>query len=525
MIQRGPTLGGKNFDPGAMSKFQYMGYLQYLYEQDWTVDPDVWPFKTEFGDPEYFSGLLAESWEQTDPLTITLRVREGVSWQDKAPVNGREFTAEDIQYNYDRALGTGNGYTEPNPMMSGMLANLERVVATDSGTVEFRFKTQNAFNIYIAMDVGFGSLLMAPPEWIEQGIFDDWTNVIGTGPWVMTNLVTDGSVTFSKDPNYWGYDGRYPDNQIPYVDTYKVLMIMDVATSLAAMRTGKIDIFGGGGGSATWQEAESLANTHPDIDTYWSPNPGLTLDYRCDTEPFNDIRVRTALQMAVDLETIAATHYGGTVDGNPAGLATPYYNGWAIAYEDWSDELKAEYAYDPEGARSLLAEAGYPDGFDTNIYACSTDDLQFLQIIKAYLSDIGVEMEIKTFTDFPSLMTFVMAGKHDQMVLSNNCGMGMRPDMFITRRYSTNNENLTHNNDSHYDELVDQFQTATTIADAKQIYNQAELYALEQHWSINIFPYVVPVFVQPYIKGINKEGNWDADKTWIDQGLKKSMGR
>ena len=83
--------------------------------------------------PERFMGgdQLAESWELTDPQTVTVYLREGVYWQDKPPVNGREFTADDVVYNYDRLLGTGSGFTEPIPYYFGMLTAIDDVVATD----------------------------------------------------------------------------------------------------------------------------------------------------------------------------------------------------------------------------------------------------------------------------------------------------------------------------------------------------------------------------------------------------------
>ena len=82
---------------------------------DWAIDRDEYPFKGGYLAPLHaIRGALAESWEQPDPLTYVFNIRKGVQWHNKAPVNGRELTAEDIEYNFHRMVGLGSGFTEPN---------------------------------------------------------------------------------------------------------------------------------------------------------------------------------------------------------------------------------------------------------------------------------------------------------------------------------------------------------------------------------------------------------------------------
>jgi peptide/nickel transport system substrate-binding protein len=338
--------------------------------------------------------------------------------------------------------------------------------------------------------------------------------------------VRDSSFTYSKDPDYWWHDQRYPDNQIPYVDEYKRIMIPDVATALSALRTGKVDLFpGSGGGVATWQQGASLGDSSPDIVQNWIPNPGITLDFRCDKEPFTDINVRKAMQLALDLPQIAATHWGGiAADGTPAGLISPYYAGWTTPYAEWPEELQEEYSYNPEKAKQLMVDAGYPDGFQTNIVCCSTDDLDLLQISQAYFSELGIEMEIETFADFPSLFNFISAGKHDQMCMSNNTGNLMRPDMSLGARTTGHFMNMTYNNDEYFDSLVAKFTDAKTLEEAMDFCSQADMHAITQHWSVNIFPYNNPVFIQPWIEGYSGERSFVYDRLWIDQAGKAASG-
>ena len=106
---------------------------------DWAIDRNKHPYFTGHVAPEFaLRGMLAESWEQPDPLTYIFHIREGVRWHDKAPMNGRELTAKDIEYNFHRNLGMGK-FTEPAAHV-GALADLGivSIEATDDMTVVFK---------------------------------------------------------------------------------------------------------------------------------------------------------------------------------------------------------------------------------------------------------------------------------------------------------------------------------------------------------------------------------------------------
>jgi len=114
---------------------------------------------------------------------------------------------------------------------------------------------------------------------------------------------------------------------------------------------------------------------------------------------YTDIRVRQALQMAIDLPTIAATLYGGTTDPSPSTLTSNYMTGWGFPYSQWPQDLKDQYAYNPTGAKKLLADAGYPNGFNTNIVVVPEVNMDVLQAVKAYFAVIGVNMDIRVMDD------------------------------------------------------------------------------------------------------------------------------
>ena len=290
--------------------------MDRLFADDWTVDPTVFDYRMSFRPAQFVKGLLAQSWNLTDPSTLVVNLRQGIHWQNIPPVNGREFVASDIVAHFDRLFGLGGGFTQPAPYYttSVLATNLVSVTATDKYTVVFKWKTSNP---EIAMEelespVGDNGDIEAPEVVQKYGNTNDWHNAVGTGPFILQDFVSGSSATMVKNPNYWGHDERYPQNQLPYVDKLAVLIITDDATALAGLRTGKIEALD----QMTLQNAQSLKKTNPDILQTTSPRPDSipTIDPRNDVAPFKDIRVREAMQMSIDLPTIASGYYGGTTD-------------------------------------------------------------------------------------------------------------------------------------------------------------------------------------------------------------------
>ena len=140
---------------------------------------------------------LAESWEQPDPLTVILHVRKGVHWHDKPPMNGRELTADDFVYNFHRVTGTGSGFTEPGRLAAFLgYGVIESITATDKYTVVFKLKEDvtgktffRGLNISQVIAASYYSDIY-PPEVIEEhGDAKDWRTIVGTGPFMLTDLV------------------------------------------------------------------------------------------------------------------------------------------------------------------------------------------------------------------------------------------------------------------------------------------------------------------------------------------------
>lgn len=524
IIIRSTGLGSMNFDPIRLGCGPW---LEDLTGYDYTIDPEVCSFVYTFTPLEYRTGLLAESWEVENYDTFTFHIREGVSFQDVPPVNGREMTAYDVEYSYHRALGLGSGFTEANPFASSGQRLLESVTATDKYTVVFKFKQPSIENIFTIVDSGVTTAVIAKEAVEEWGDLSEWQHAIGTGPFILTDHVSGTSLTYVKNTNYWGYDRRYPENELPYADEIKELIIPDLATAIAALRTGKIDQLE----SLSNLQANSLMESNPELEQISVLQNVTPIDLKFGAEPFYpDIRVRKALQMSIDLPTIAQAHYGETGNPTPFGLLGESVKGYYTPFDEWPEDVKEGYTYDPEKARQLLAEAGYPDGFQTKCIASTAEDVEILEIVKAYFADINVDMEIETM-DRSTWTALANAGTYDQLAFgypSMACNDPINRNM--SRRYSTGGFNYSHVNDPVYDDLYDQYYACIDLEEQQRLVREANDYAVSQHWSIFLPVKSLITVYHPWLKGytgqilwLTRDGRW-LSTYWVDQDLKESMG-
>ena len=391
----------ENFDPYHSEHLTqiYTGWLETMQAGDWTLNPAAFDFKT-VAPHRYLTGHLAENREFTAPQTLVFHLRKGILWQNIPPVNGREFTAGDVVYHFHRLYGLGSGFTKPSPAQDKVLMyqDLVSVTAIDRYTVAFKWKNANQEFIRQFLVTNHSpALVIEAREAVEKwGDLSDWHHAVGTGPFMLHDFVSGNAATLVKNPDYWGHDERSPENRLPYVDKVKILIIPEKEKALEMFLAGKIDAIEGISG----EQAEAIRKSHPEIlqiPMPWSST--ITIDPRNDTVPFNDIRVRKAMQQAINLPDIAKNYYKGTVEPYPSTLSSKcvqaWGEGWAFTYEDWPQDLKDEYAYNPAAAKKLLAEAGHPRGFKTNIAADAGADLKLLQIVKSYFADVGIDMEIR----------------------------------------------------------------------------------------------------------------------------------
>jgi len=524
----------ENFDPYySEHRTQiYTGWLEKLASEDWTLDPAVFGFKI-VAPHRYLKGLLAESWEFTAPGTLVFHLHKGIRWQNIPPVNGREFTADDVVYHFHRLYGLGSGFTRPAASQDKVLMyqDMVSVTAADRYTVAFEWENANReFILQFLVTNHSPALCIEAREAVEKwGDLSDWRHAIGTGPFMLQDFISGSAATLVKNPDYWGHDERHSQNQLPYVDRVKILIIPEKEKALEMFLDGKIDVIEG----IPAGQAAAIKKSHPEI--LQIPLPwasALTIDPRNDAAPFTDVRVRKALQLAINLPDIAKNYYKGAVEPYPSTLSSKcvkvWEDGWAFPYEDWPQDLKDEYAYNPAAAKKLLAEAGFPHGFKTNVVTDMTVDMQLLQIVQAYFADVGIAMAIRPLDG---------KNKHDQLYFpGGSLGLDVEPFRMLPRMmtgYALNTHLRV--SDPVYDTFFQRAKTAASLEETMRIFREANEYVARQHFAISLLQKPGRYSLcQPWLKcydGQFGSTGWSppslsfyAARFWVDQKLKKATG-
>ena len=514
------------------------GVVEKLGIGNWAIDRNEWAFNSAYTPLRTLTGALAESWETPDDTTIVLNIRKGVQWHDKPPMNGREFTADDMVFNYHRYLGLGSGFTERSPGVGAM--PIESITASDKWTVVFKLERPGVFALQSILDGT--TLFMYPPEVIkEHGDAKDWRNLVGTGPFMLTDYVEGSSLTFIKNPDYWGYDEKYPQNRLPYSDKVRNLFILEKATVMAALRSGKIDYRGYAGGDqiTSLDQAESLEKTNPEIAQWpFREKSAHSLGVNVNNPPLNDIRVRKALQMAIDLETINRIFFKGRANWTPTGQVGNTHKGFYIPFDEWPEEVKKGYMYDPEGAEKLLDDAGLPRGadgirFKTSFLAYQPwINLSYYELAITYFAEIGVDVEIQLESSVAALAAKLKQPTADSFELrSSTAGKHYFGEFLLSEHYSGANWNPAAVSDPDYDAIIDALRLTTDLEEYKRLFREADMYMIERHW--NIWGPDSPMYnvTQPWVKGYNGETILGQHqrlpliaRLWIDQELKEAIG-
>ena len=529
---------------GHPSQMAYTGDVERLGIVNWAIDRDVFDFKISYIPPEVLVGSLAESWELPDDTTIIFHIRQGVHWHDEEPVNGRELTADDIVYNYHRYLGLGSGFTEGSPYLAQWEAlddvGIESITATDKYTVVFKLAGLNLDALKVIVITN--PAVINAPEVIKayitteepHGHIPDYRALVGTGPLMLVESIEETSMTWTKNPNYWGFDEKYPENRLPYIDELRALVIPEESTRLAAMRTAKIDHMGFAvGGKISIDVVERLKRTNPELlldESSFGSRSSAAFNTR--KPPTNDIRVRHAMQMALDLETINSTYYKGYADPTPQEFLGPGLLGFYNPFETWPEDVKANYDYDPEGAEKLLDEAGYTRGADGIRFRTAVEnrsgaygDLGFFEIAATYWKEIGIDVEVK------DLETAVWAAHIREATyegLTQWGTMDSNPIGQLSLFLSTSAWSGPLTQDPVYDAMVQAALDATTIEEQQRLCREASMYITSNHWLLWGPRQSDFSVTQPWVIGYNGEAPFNGlnifARLWIDSELKAAMG-
>jgi|GEM_PF-255740 len=384
----GIGVGSHPGDPPSLDPYHTTSYL--MNRTSATTYDGLVRFNEKAGVDPYNNpmiGGLAESWEVSDDfLTYTFHLRKGVKFHNLPPVNGREFDAEDVK-------ATLALYMDPGSIIKSSYVAVDRVEVIDRYTVAFRMKEVEIQLLTTLAESARGAIL--PREMADPASTARRGGGIGTGPFMVQNEYQyKVGITYRRNPDYWLFD---EGNRLPYLDGRRVVVIPDNSASLTAFRTGKVDwgvaVPGGVPGLRAFMAARPNTLVHESVS---AGGTGGCYCLRLDKAPWNDVRVRRALSMAIDYETT-----GQTLNGQPAldlsGVISGLWHGSDNRLTTVAKDCGCPwYTYDPKRAKELLAEAGFPKGFSTTLafFPYGQQQIENTELYAAYWKAIGVDAKI-----------------------------------------------------------------------------------------------------------------------------------
>ncbi|MDE0024091.1 MAG: ABC transporter substrate-binding protein [Spirochaetaceae bacterium] len=506
------------------------GVVEKLGIGNWAIDRAVNPLTNPYLDVGHYAGALAQRWEAVDGTTYRFTVRAGVTWHDKEPMNGRPLTAEDVVFNFQRLSGTGL-FDEPPPNAGRFRQLAFTTLEARGNEVHIELAKPHPEALPILLDGAHAFIL--PPEVIAaEGDVADWRNLVGTGPFMLSEWVAGESLSYRRNPAYWGADEKYPDNRLPYVDELRIVIMPEPATWLAALRAGRVDYAGANVATALerFDEAADLLDANPELQAHrYHVRSDQVFAMYVQDEPFDDVRVRRAMQMALDNETIAAIVYQGHALTTPQGVIGRSQPAYVVPYEQWTEELRNGYRYDPEAAESLLDEAGYARGADGVRFTVplqwpAWDEIgEYQHMALDYWRAVGIQVEVNTIPG-RRWVALLDAGRLHGLSPAV-LGTSSDPLRALQWQEPAHRWNRGRVDDPVYNEWVAKARAAVTLDERTEAVRQADYRLIEQHWytwgpsapSFNI--------VQPWVHGFNGDtflGNGQTNavfaRLWIDRG-------
>lgn len=335
---------------------------------------------------------LAESWEISDDgLEYTFHLRQGVKFH-----NGNDFTAEDVAYTFHRMLTVEGGVNTEfidqikgaDELLAGETDTLEGVEVVDDYTIKVTLKEPFAGFLASISSPGVSIYDSEATEAAGDQFGMDPAVTVGTGPFEFTSWSFNNQLVLTRNEDYWNGASELPGVVIK--------IIPDTETQSMMFESGELDILDL---DYAADSVDRFVETYPD-QIVQGPRVGIvyfTMNFN--QEPFQDVRVRKAVQMSIDRQAILDALYGGRGQVEqgifPHGL---------IGFNPDQEEIK----YDPEAAKALLDEAGYADGFDMEIAADSSasDTMTMaLEIVSDQLAEVGINAQIKNYDESTWLET------------------------------------------------------------------------------------------------------------------------
>ncbi len=454
-----------HFDPHQTISFVTMVPLSFVYSRLVKVKagPSVRPM-TYPVEPD-----LAESWTQPNDTTYIFKLRRGVRWHPKPPVNGRELTADDVKYTYERFLTiTGN----PN---KPVLEFVDRIDAVDKHTVKFTLKEPNAW---------FLDLLASTSAWIiakecveKFGDLKKVESVVGTGPWMLERWEPNVKLVYVRNPNYFG-------SGLPYADGVEMLIDKDPSSRLATWLSGKTDFGPEYQHAVRWLDAPVARQRKPGLQTaeYTWFTSGAT-GFKLANPPFNDLRVRRALARASNVAEVFESLAFSQGHWTPNPVVPAAFADWSLPIDQLGPEGRKLYEFNTAEAKRLLAEAGHPSGFKTTVEAPATvygpDFGDFVQITIKNWKAAGIDADLK-LKEYGAFISSTIFGKFDAMFLGLR-GAWADPEAYFYRWFMPGQPlNVWGVNDPKLIDMIKLQRRTFDVAKRKQIVFDIQRYLADQ---------------------------------------------
>ena len=450
---------------------------------DLFVAPAIEPLARIYKDGTY-DLLLAESMERDDEnLTLTVKLREGIKFHD-----GSDLNAEVLKWTIDTSLEAGRAAALGNPTEA-------RIV--DDYTVEIQFDTYS-----LEWETLIGKIYMhSQKAYEEHG--EDWckVNMVGTGPYILENYDPDTKLTFVKNEDYWQGE--------PYLDGMEIVCLTEGTTAASAFLNKEVDFYMSDNSQiidmilAGGYENTSLGMPADITIGVFYPNSTIEGD------PWNNQQVRQAVfRYGIDWDAVAYAAKGQyAYASNQFGITGSYH---------FDDDLE-DPAYDVEKAKSLLAEAGYPDGFSTTIY-CTASNSRDATAIQASLAELNIQAEVDILTTLTELRE---TGTTPGIMLGLSPGY-LDIASTLKRVYSREGSyGKVMDVSDEYEETLNNALSARTLEEKIEYLKQCSRLlsydecVLEAMWICPTY-----MFQQDYVEGLNRDVvayGYSAEDIWLNQ--------
>lgn len=404
---------------------------------------------------------VAESYE-VDGATYTFKLRDGIKFH-----NGEAVTVDDIVYSISRCADTSEGA----PLVSAFSA-ITAIEAVDDKTVKITINEPNGdFLAYLTTAI-------IPKDYDDQA-----SNPVGTGPFKFVSRSPQENFIMEKFEDYWG-EPAYLDKV-----TYKIL---DSAEAIVmSLRSGSVDLVA----HLTSSQAKELGDSYNILEGTMNLVQAVYLNNA--VKPFDDPKVRQALCYAINVDDILAL----TADGHGAPIGSSMYPSFKKYF---MPELTDYYTYDPEKAKELLAEAGYPDGFDMVITVPSNyqPHIDTAEVVVEQFRAIGVNATIET-VEWSSWLSDVYKGRDFEATVVGVDASAMTARALLERFTSDASGNFINFSDAEYDRIFAEVAVETDSEKQVELYKQLETILTEKAANVYIQDLADLVAINPSLDGLN----------------------